>query len=64
MSAAPVLPRSTWEQLVEDRQELDVPEGWRAEVIEERIVLTPPPGCGHHLIASRATKSLVRSIPD
>lgn len=64
MSTAPVLPRSTWDQLVEAWRELDVPEGWRAEIIEERIVMTPPPGRPHNRIASRLTKALARIIPD
>jgi Uma2 family endonuclease len=64
MSTAPVLPRSTWEQLVDAWRDLDVPEGWRAEIIEERIVMTPPPGYPHNLIASRVHKALVRVIPD
>lgn len=64
MSAAPVLPLSTWERLFETWRELDVPEGWRAEIIEERIVMTPPLGRPHNRIASQLTKALVRAIPD
>ncbi|WP_222850217.1 Uma2 family endonuclease [Allosaccharopolyspora coralli] len=63
MTAEVLLP-SAWENLVRTWQELDVPEGWRAEIIEESIVMTPPPDTGHNLIASRVTKALVRAIPD
>ncbi|QGK68523.1 Uma2 family endonuclease [Allosaccharopolyspora coralli] len=62
--AAEVLLPSAWENLVRTWQELDVPEGWRAEIIEERIVMTPPPDTGHNLIADRVHKTLVRAVPD
>lgn len=32
-----------WEYLLRTWQELDVPEGWRAEIDEGQIVLVPPP---------------------
>ena len=45
MSAAPVLSLTTWEELVEVWENLDLPNAaWRAELIEGRIVMTPPPG--------------------
>lgn len=64
MSTAPVLPRSTWEQLVDVWRDLDIPEGWRAEIIEEGIVMTPPPGYPHNLIANRVHRALVRAVPE
>ena len=64
MCAAPMLTHSTWDELLYQWQELDVPEGWRAEIVEERIVMTPPPDNAHNLIASRVNKSLVRGVPD
>lgn len=64
MCAAPMLTHSTWDELLYQWQELDVPEGWRAEIVEERIVMTPPPDNAHNLIADRVHKSLVRSMPD
>ncbi len=63
MCAAPMLTRSTWEELVYQWRELDVPEGWRAEIIEERIVMTPPPGHGHNQIADLVHRDLVPAIP-
>lgn len=64
MSAAPVLQESSWETFVEVWNRLDLPEGWRAEIIEERIVMSPPPGQNHNLIGSRVNKALVRALPD
>ncbi|QUG99865.1 Uma2 family endonuclease [Saccharopolyspora erythraea] len=64
MGVAPVSPLMGWEDLVHTWQELDVPEGWRAEIIEGRIVMTPPPGYPHNLIADLVHRALVRGIPD
>ncbi|MFI0465178.1 Uma2 family endonuclease [Saccharopolyspora sp. 5N102] len=64
VTAAPVLPRSTWDELVQVWQSLDLPnKGWRAEIIEESIVMTPPPGYGHNVIADRVHRALARVIP-
>lgn len=64
MSAAPVLSPSSWENLVETWRELDVPEGWRAEIIEEQIVMTPPPDRPHNMIADLVHRALVRGTPE
>lgn len=37
-----------WEYLLETWRELDVPEGWRAEIDEARIFLVPPPHAHHN----------------
>lgn len=63
MCAAPMLTRSTWDELLYQWQELDVPEGWRAEIVEERIVMSPPPGHGHNQIADLVHRDLVPVIP-
>lgn len=63
MSAAPILLPSSWENLVETWRGLDVPEGWRAEIIEENIVMSPPPGLPHNLIASCVHRALVHGTP-
>lgn len=63
MNAAPALPRSTWEELVDRWQELDVPEGWRAEIIGERIVMSPPPELEHNHIADLVHRDVVSAIP-
>jgi hypothetical protein len=36
-----------WAYLLRAWQELDIPEGWRAEIREEGIVVTPPPSAAH-----------------
>ncbi|SFE14981.1 Endonuclease, Uma2 family (restriction endonuclease fold) [Actinopolyspora alba] len=62
--AAPAYSPPTSTGLFEVWRELDVPEGWRAEIIEERIVLTPPPGHEHNLVADQPHRLFVRNVPD
>ncbi|GAA3727680.1 Uma2 family endonuclease [Spinactinospora alkalitolerans] len=46
-------------------RELDVPDGWRAEIIDPgRISLVAPPSNPHNFIAGRANRALLRTIPD
>ena len=56
------------DQLVEDvlvvHDELDVPEGHKAEVIEGRIVLSPTPTPRHGLIFTRLARQIGRLLPD
>lgn len=44
-------------------RELDVPDGWRAEIIDGDIRLMPPPGNPHNLIAELIHRALLRAIP-
>ncbi|NIH86888.1 Uma2 family endonuclease [Amycolatopsis granulosa] len=46
-----------WEALLRTWQELDVPEGWRAEITEGGVTMTPPPGNGHNKIANKAHRA-------
>ncbi|SDP01486.1 Endonuclease, Uma2 family (restriction endonuclease fold) [Actinopolyspora xinjiangensis] len=62
--AAPVGSPPTSTGLFEVWRELDVPEGWCAESIEERIVMTPPPGHEHNLVADQLHRLFVRDVPD
>lgn len=64
MSSATVHPQAKWDQLLQAWQELDIPEGWRAEILGELITLVPPPGLPHHNINHRLNKTLVQSVPD
>ncbi|MCI2422591.1 Uma2 family endonuclease [Saccharopolyspora sp. K220] len=65
MTAALAFERSTWDELVQIWQHLDLPnKAWRAEIIEESIVMTPPPGHGHNWIANRVHRVLAREVPD
>lgn len=45
----------SWTFLLRAWQETDVPEGFRAEIREEGIVLVPPPGGPHNLMADTVT---------
>lgn len=51
MTAAAIEPEPGWDYLRDAWQELDVPEGWRAEIEGGAITLVPPPDPGHNLIA-------------
>ncbi|HWC84220.1 MAG TPA: Uma2 family endonuclease [Pseudonocardiaceae bacterium] len=53
-----------WAQLLGTWQDLDVPEGWHAEIVGEFITLVPPPGFAHNKIADRIHRALVRATPD
>ncbi|MEU9319013.1 Uma2 family endonuclease [Streptomyces sp. NPDC048295] len=53
-----------WDYLLRTWRELDVPEGWRAEIDEERIVLVPPPHAHHHGIAAEAQRRLYGDLPE
>lgn len=45
-------------------EELDLPEGWRAEILEGTIVVTPYPAIKHNRVASALSRALGRAIPD
>ncbi|MEU5851953.1 Uma2 family endonuclease [Saccharopolyspora shandongensis] len=65
MTAAPAYMASVEDELFEVWESLDLPnKGWRAEIIEGRIVMTPPPGNEHNLIASRVHRALARAIAE
>lgn len=65
MTAALAWSYTTWDDLVHYWQQVDLPnEAWRAEIIEESIVMTPPPDKVHDLISSRVTRTLAQHIPD
>jgi Uma2 family endonuclease len=58
------VPYGGWAALLAAWQELDVPEGWRAEIVGEQIIMAPPPGNGHNLIAGLVNRALIRVLPD
>jgi Uma2 family endonuclease len=39
-------------------EELDIPHGWHAEILEGTVVVTPPPAIGHNTIAAILHKRL------
>lgn len=51
-------------QLKASWEELDLPNGWRAEILEGAIVVAPPPANIHNVASSRLTRVLARMIPD
>ncbi|MFD3486379.1 Uma2 family endonuclease [Streptomyces sp. NPDC058665] len=53
-----------WEYLLETWRELDVPDGWRAEIDEGQIVLVPPPHRHHNGIVELVQSRLYRGLPD
>ncbi|WP_405848777.1 Uma2 family endonuclease [Streptomyces niveus] len=53
-----------WEYLLETWRELDVPEGWRAEIDEARIFLVPPPHAHHNGIAAKVQRALYRNLAE
>ena len=63
MSTASLSLGGDWDALLRVWQELDVPEGWRAEILEAGVTMTPPPGNGHNVIADVVNHALVRANP-
>jgi Uma2 family endonuclease len=64
MTAAPAPSYSTWDELVQTWQHLDLPnKAWRAEIIEETIVMTPPQAPAHNMIADIVHRELVGALP-
>ncbi|MET7526428.1 Uma2 family endonuclease [Streptomyces sp. NPDC005248] len=53
-----------WDYLLQTWRELDVPEGWRAEIDEGQIVLVPPPHAHHNGIAAKVQRRLYRDLPE
>ncbi|WP_027946303.1 Uma2 family endonuclease [Amycolatopsis taiwanensis] len=53
-----------WAAVLRTWQELDLPDGWKAEIADGGIRLAPPPSCPHNSIANRVHKALVRGLPD
>ncbi|MCX4846273.1 Uma2 family endonuclease [Streptomyces sp. NBC_00893] len=53
-----------WDYMLRIWRELDVPEGWRAEIDEWRMVLVPPPHAHHNGIAAKVQRRLYRNLPD
>ncbi len=63
--ADPVVGLSRWDYLLNTWQELDVPDGWRAEIIDDNgVVLVAPPSVPHNIIASWVHRALLLALPD
>ncbi|MCY9786054.1 Uma2 family endonuclease [Nocardiopsis sp. EMB25] len=62
---APVTESSRWDYLLSTWRELDVPEGWRAEIVtDDAIMLGAPLEDAHCFIASRVCSELHQAISD
>ncbi|GGN61001.1 hypothetical protein GCM10011579_026800 [Streptomyces albiflavescens] len=53
-----------WGRLLRAWQHMDVPDGWRAEIDEGRIIVVPPPTSGLNLIADLVSQRLYSCLPD
>ncbi|MCX4550094.1 Uma2 family endonuclease [Streptomyces sp. NBC_01387] len=56
--------RRPWDDLLRAWRELDVPEGWRAEIDGGQIVVVPPPHAHHNGIAAKVQRLLYRTLPE
>lgn len=53
---------TVWEEIVHTWETTDVPQGWRAEITERGIVMTPPPNNAHNLIADLIDRALRQQL--
>lgn len=53
-----------WPALLHTWQTLNLPDGWKAEITEGGLAVTPPPGDEHNDIASVVHRTLARELPD
>ena len=64
MSTAAVESQCSWDALLQAWRGLDVPDGWRAEIIEESLTVSPPPSEVHNVVGHFVHRALARSLPD
>lgn len=62
MSTAAFAQHTEWATLLRAWSELEVPEGWRAEIFDGGIHLSPSPGVAHHEIAHLVHRVLAREL--
>lgn len=63
MTAAAVHPWWEWDGLLQTWRELDVPQGWRAEITEDGITMTRPPSTSRNRIAEDVHRTLASLLP-
>ena len=63
MSTATVEAGWSWQSLLQAWAETDVPTGWRAEITEGGITVTPPLSPAHNLIAAVVDEALRPGLP-
>ncbi|MGI5470531.1 Uma2 family endonuclease [Streptomyces sp. CA-132043] len=54
----------TWDDLVRAWEQADVPEGWKVEIIEGIVTVSPPPGSNHNFIAEKIHRRLYSVLPE
>lgn len=54
----------SWDELLRAWQQLDVPDGWRAEVLGRGITVVPPPGGAHNVCADYLHWTLRSAAPE
>ncbi|WP_019431799.1 Uma2 family endonuclease [Streptomyces sp. AA0539] len=60
----PYIRGETWDELLRTWEALDVPEGWKAEIIEGYIIVRPAPSKPHTYIASKLHRRLLPVLPE
>ncbi|MEU3309905.1 Uma2 family endonuclease [Nocardiopsis sp. NPDC006832] len=61
----PATGMSRWDHALSTWKELDVPDGWRAEIVDDNgILLVAPPSDPHNFIAGRVNRALNGVLPD
>ncbi|GAA1110299.1 Uma2 family endonuclease [Nocardiopsis composta] len=53
---------SPWDVLLRTWEELDLPDGWRAEISQGGVLLLPPPGDDHNDIVETVQRNLYQQI--
>lgn len=61
----PATGMSRWDHALSTWKELDVPDGWRAEIVDDNgVLLVAPPSDPHNFIVVRLTRALNGVLPD
>ncbi|MEU9124096.1 Uma2 family endonuclease [Streptomyces sp. NPDC048506] len=53
-----------WDDLVRIWEQADAREGWRVEIIEGIVTVSPPPGSNHNFIAAKIQRRLYSVLPE
>ncbi|MFJ9415846.1 Uma2 family endonuclease [Streptomyces sp. NPDC101227] len=53
-----------WDDLVRIWEQADVHEGWKVEIIEGIVTVSPPPGHHHNFIAQKIQRRLYSVLPE
>lgn len=59
----PIVSDELWKSLLAQWHKEDAPRGWRVEILEGSVTVTPPPGNEHNGIADVLHSTLARVIP-